>query len=280
PEPSLYACLAACLRKAGHADEAAANDQIVETLALGNDAIEIANGYAYGGDYKRASDWWARAARQNAPGSQLFSIALQLHTEMLIDQGKWKEVGAISEVSAQTTAAVDSSNVSPLVSLRLRLQSDLGRALSGLKVDRAKSIAILGKCHGMFPSDGSLADDFFPAIRSMGLIKEHDEWFRISWDRMSAVLKQFPDSDNTGNTAAWLASRSRRNLDQAEKLLVKALALNPEQSAYLDTMAEIQFAKGNREKATEWSAKAINFMPADSMLRRQNARFRTAPLPR
>ena len=45
-------------------------------------------------------------------------------------------------------------------------------------------------------------------------------------------------------------------------------------------MAEIHFAKGNREKAVEWSSEAINFMPLDSMLRRQHERFLTAPLPR
>lgn len=280
PQPSMHACLAACLRSAGQIERANAQDQIVDTLALGNDAIEIANGYAYGGDYKRATEWWARAARQNAPGSQLFAIALTLYSQTLTAQGKWKEVAAISEVSAQTAASVDSSNVLPLGGLRLRLQADLGRALTLLKTDRAKAIAMLGKCHGMFPNDGSLADDFFPALRKMGLIKEHDEWFRISWDRMAAVLEKFPDSDNTCNTAAWLASRAQRKLDQAEKLLQHALALNPEQSAYLDTMAEIQFARGNREKAVEWSSEAINFMPLDSMLRRQHERFQSGPLPR
>jgi tetratricopeptide (TPR) repeat protein len=280
PQPSLHACLAACLRRAGQIEQAEVQDQLVDTLALGNDAIEIANGYAYGGDYPRAADWWARAARQNAPGSPLFNIALKLHCTMLIEKGKWKEAAAVSEVNAQTTASVDSSNNSPLTSLRLRLQADLGRALTLLATDRSRAIAILAKCHAMLPSDGSLADDFFPAVRKMGLIKEHDEWFGISWDRMSAVIEEFPNSDNTCNTAAWLASRARRNLDSAEKLLLHALALNPEQSAYLDTMAEIHFAKGNREKAVEWSSEAINFMPLDSMLRRQHERFLTAPLPR
>jgi tetratricopeptide (TPR) repeat protein len=280
PEPSLHACLAACLRKAGRADEAAAQDSLVEKLALGNDAIEIANGYAYGSDYKRAADWWARAARQADPGSERFSVALHLHGLTLMEQGSWKEVAAVSEVRAQMMAAGDSGGALPLTSLRLRLQADLGRALANLKNDRAKSIAILKNCHGLFPSDGSLADDFFPSIRKMGLIKEHDEWFRISWARMTAVLERFPDSDNTCNTAAWLASRARRNLDQAEAYEKHALALNPEQSAYLDTMAEIQFAKGNRDKAIEWSTRAINFLPGDSMLRRQHERFRTAPLPR
>ena len=280
PEPSLIACLAACLRNAGHADEAAVQDSLVERLALGNDAIEIANGYAYGSDYKRASDWWARAARQGEPGSERFAVALQLHGQMLMGQGSWKQVAAVSEVMAQMSAVGDSGGESPLASLRLRLQADLGRALANLKNDRAKSIDLLKNCHSLFPSDGSLADDFFPSIRKMGLIKEHDEWFRISWSRMTAVIERFPNSDNTCNTAAWLASRARRNLDQAEDLENHALALNPEQSAYLDTMAEVQFAKGNREKAVEWSTRAINFLPGDSMLRRQHARFLSGPLPR
>lgn len=280
PEPSLYACLAACLRNAGHVEDAAANDEIVEKLALGNDAIEIANGYAYGLDYNRATDWWARAARQSDPASDRLKVALELHSAMMIDQEKWKELAAVSEVRAQMEAADDTGSASPLPNMRLRLQADLGRALSRLKTDRSGSIATLGRCHEMFPSDGSLADDFFPAIRKMGLIKEHDAWFKTTWARMSSVLAQFPDSDNTCNTAAWLASRAIRNLDQAEKLAKHALALNPEQSAYLDTMAEIQFAKGNRDKAIEWSTTAINYLPIDSMLRRQHERFLNAPLPR
>lgn len=282
PQPSLYACAAACLRKAGRAGEAAALDALVEKLALGNDALEIANGYAYGNDYKRAADWRARAVRQTDPAAEAFADVLQLHTEMAVEQGNWQQVAAISEVRAQMLAAVDSESVSvpPLLSLRLRLQSDLGRALIMLKSDRPGALAMLGNSYRMFPCDGSLADDFFPALRKAGLIKEHDEWFKESWERINAVIRQFPASGNTCNTAAWIASRARRNLDAAEKLIEKALAANPEQSAFLDTMAEIQFARGNRDKALEWSQRAVNFMPLDVMLRRQHERFRSSPLPR
>ncbi|MGL5017732.1 MAG: hypothetical protein ACRDBP_06345, partial [Luteolibacter sp.] len=280
PQPSLHACLAACLRNAGQTEKADAQDQLVETLALGNEAIEIANGYAYGGDYQRAADWWARAARQYPPESQYFRFALKLHAATLLEQGKWKQAAALAEVSAQSAATVDPVNASPLAALRLRLQSDLGRALSLLPQDRAKAISILAKTHANLPSDGSLADDFFPAVRKMGLIKEHDEWFEITWGFMADVLEKFPDSDNTCNTAAWLAARACRKLGPAEKLLQHALTLNPQQPAYLDTMAEIQFAKGDRDQAVEWSSTAINFMPLDTMLRRQHVRFLTAPLPR
>ena len=177
----------------------------------------------------------------------------------------------------------DSASYLALLRLRIRLQSDMSRGLTNLKQDRAAALSILANCHQMFPSDGSLADDFFPALRKMGLLKEHDEWFRISWDRMVAVLNRFPSSDNTFNTVAWLASRACRNLDAAQEYEEKALALNPDQSSYLDTMAEIHFAKGNRGKALEWSAKAVNFTPAGPegpLLRRQHERFRSQPLPR
>lgn len=287
-QPWLHASAAACLRQAGHAEDAAVQDALVDKLALGNNAREIGIGYADGHDFERATEWWARAVRQSDPNSNYFMLELYYYVQTLLEQGDWKAVAAISEVRAQMAAAVDfptqgSPTEGAVSRLRLRLQSDLGRALANLKSDRAGSLALLANAHRLFPGDGSLADDFFPALRRMGLIKEHDEWFKISWDRMLAVLTQFPDSDNTRNTAAWLASRASRNLNQAEKFAEMALAAKPDQGSYLDTMAEIHFAKGNRGKAVEWSAKAVNFTPGGPegpLLRRQYERFRTGSLPR
>lgn len=280
PQPHLHACAAACLRKAGRAGEAAAQDSLADRLALGNDALRIADGYAFGGDYVRAADWTARAARQcDLEDVGVFARTLQLHAKNLLEQGSWKEAAAASEVLAQVMADSNFRANTVMGNLVIRLQADLGRALANLKNDRSGSIAILRNCHQRFPSDGSLADDFFPALRKAGLMKEHDEWFKISWARMSAVVAQYPDSDNTSNTAGWLAARAQRNLDQAKSLLDKALALNPDKSVYLDTLAEIEFARGNRQKALEWSGRAVNFMPEDPTIRRQYERFRTSPLP-
>ncbi len=280
PVPYLHASVAACLRNAGHAQAAAAQDAWVDKLALGNEALEIANAYAYGNDYARAAEWWLRALRQSDPNSTEFATALQLYADVAVEQGKWKEVAAISEVLAQMLAAADSDSESPLVRLRIRLQSDLGRAMVRLKSDRAGSIALLQNCHQLFPGDGSLADSFFPAIRKAGLSREHDTWYKDSSARLAAVIRQFPESDNTYNTAGWLSARTCRDLDQAEANLQKALAMNPYQVAYLDTMAEVQFAKGKRKEALEWSARAVNYRPTDPQLRRQHERFRSSPLPR
>jgi tetratricopeptide (TPR) repeat protein len=217
PQPHLHACAAACLRKAGRAGEAAAQDSLADKLALGNDAARIADGYAFGGDYVRAADWMARAARQcDLEDVGVFARILQLHAKNLLEEGRWKEASAAYEVLAQVMADTNFRSNTVTGNLVIRLQADLGRALANLKNDRAGSIAILRNCYQRFPSDGSLADDFFPALRKAGLIKEHDEWFKVSWARMTAVVAQFPDSDNTCNTAGWLAARAQRNLDQAK----------------------------------------------------------------
>jgi tetratricopeptide (TPR) repeat protein len=113
----------------------------------------------------------------------------------------------------------------------------------------------------------------------MGLLKEHDAWFDVTWQRMEEIIRTYPKSDNTRNTAAWFASRALRKVDEGEAHLKVALDLNPDQPAYLDTMAEIHFARGNREKALEWSSIAVNLAPEDNQLRRQQERFRSEPFP-
>jgi tetratricopeptide (TPR) repeat protein len=278
--PELYAYVAGCLRRTGRIGEAAKYDELVNKLVLGNAecAIKIGSGYAYSGDYERAREWWFRGIRECDPDSDEFAGGLPLITDYLLEEGRWSESAAIAEVLAQAYAAVDL--IAPSILLRQRLQADMSRALARLPQDRPGAIAALEKCHRMFPSDGSLADYFFPSVRKAGLIEEHNKWFQITWEVMEEAIKNYPDSDNTYNTAAWLASRARLKLDQAEGYLKRALALNPEQSAYLDTMAEIQFAKGNRAKAMEWSQLAVNFEPQDVLLRRQHERFRSDPLPK
>lgn len=282
PGAELHAYAAAALRRAGREDEAATHDAWADKLALGDSAVamRIGNGYAHGYDYKRAADWWARAACEADPDSNEFPVALKIHTDSLLDQERWRETAAASEVLARIFATSDYRWSTPLPFMHQRLQADMARALTNLKTDREASIALLAQCHRSFASDGVLADFFFPALRKAGLVNEHEKWFRKTWDLMEAVIKKYPDADNTRNTAAWFASRAVLKLDEAEKFLTIALATHPYQSSYIDTMAEIQFAKGDRKKALEWSKRAVNFAPDDAQLRSQQERFRSEPLPK
>lgn len=288
PQPVSYAFAAACLRLANRLPEADQYDSWVDQLALGSSdaALQIGKAYAFGRQLEKAHQWWLRAAIQMDPdgddssGSGQFLECLQLVSDSLLEAGKWQQVAAINELLALRFTAPEMMGVSPVALLRLRMQADSARALAMLGENREKAIILLEKCHALFPSEGSLADSFFPALRKAGLLPLHDRLFDVSWKLISASIRNYPASENTYNTAAWLASRAQRNLNPAHKLLEKALEMNPSQAAYLDTMAEIYFAKGNRSKALEWSNRAINYSPQDSMIRRQHERFRNAPLPR
>ncbi len=288
PQPISYAFAAACLRLADRKDEADVYDSWVDKLALGSSdtALQIGKAYAFGRQMKKARQWWSRAAIQMDPdtdefsGSGQFLESLQLVSDGLLEEGEWRQVAAINELLALHFSSPERMGAAPVALMRLRMQADMARALSMLEENRDEAMTLLEKCHSLFPSEGSLADTFFPALRKAGLIDLHDRLFDISWKVITASIQQYPASENTYNTAAWLASRAQRNLDGAQKLLEKALEMNPNQAAYLDTMAEIQFAKGNRVKALEWSNLAINYSPQDSMIRRQHERFRNAPLPR
>jgi tetratricopeptide (TPR) repeat protein len=279
---NLHAYAAAALRQAGREEEASIHDGWVDKLTLGNPllAIGAGNAYAFGNDYKRAAEWWARAARFAEPESGEFPTAMKLHADVLLDQGKWLETAAISEVLARTYVSSEFRLESPLAFMRQRLQADMARAFSLLQSDRPRAIAMLEKCHRTFIADGSLADHFFPALRQLGLTNEHDQWFDITWARVMEILEIYPESDNTHNTAAWFASRAMRNLDEGEQHAKTALRLNPDQPAYLDTMAEIHFARGNRKKALEWSHLAVAYSPNDVLIRRQLERFRSGSLPK
>jgi hypothetical protein len=167
----------------------------------------------------------------------------------------------------------------PVKKLRQRLHADLARAIARLAEDREGSLATLAACHALMPVDGSLADYFLPGLRQAGLRTEHDRWFEQTWKGLTAAIEKFPKCDNTRNTAAWVAARAVRRLDEAEAQLKIALAAKPRQAAYLDTMGEIWFARRDRERALEWSAKAMANEAADDMLRRQYERFRAAAFP-
>jgi hypothetical protein len=279
PNLELRARAAGYLRRAGRLAEADAMDERIDKLALGRNATEIATGYLCSGDTARAKEWYARACRQADPENEGFHESLDKAAPYLLEAGEWRSAASYLEVLTMIWADENNGSNPSSGTHSYRLEADLARALARLGTDRAGSLALLERCHRMCITSGSLADHFFPALRKAGLIEQHDAWFKISWDALAAILKTYPDSDNTCNTLAWLGSRAVRNLDQADELVTRAMQLNPAEPNYIDTMAEIQFARGNREKALEWSVRALNFSPNNQTMRRQYAHFFSDPLP-
>ena len=284
--PDFHAYMAVTLRRAGFTQRAAEHDALAEKLSLGYSPTcsRIGNLYVYGGELKQAAVWYRRAALHADTSESDFVAVLDTYARSMFEDGRWEIAASCYEILAQAYASKQFSGGALSGYSKARLNADLAKALAILPIDRERAIALLDGIYQNFKTDGILADDFFPMLRKVGLNKELEKWFGESWAEISAVIERFPDGDNTGNTAAWLASRARMKLPEAEKHLQNALAENPGQAAYLDTMAEVRFAMGDRAGAVKWSERALLRYPLidtpyDTMIRKQHHRFRHDPLP-
>lgn len=282
--PAFHAYAASALRRTGRLKEARHHDHMADLLCLGDGsmAMQIAMAYGFGDDYERSRIWWERAAQSISPDSSAFAIAIAAYAESLIfEPSKRLLVASLNEVAS--SESIDSNYYEleiPLSNMRYRLKADTYRALSQMERDKQSSMNLLRNCHQRHVTDGVLADFFFPVLRQAGLRDQHDRMFDQSWKMFTAVLEHYPEAANTLNTASWFASRAHRQLEAAEKYQRTALKNFPEQAAYLDTMAEIQFAKGKRKEALGWSRKAIMNAPTDTELRKQYHHFRYDELPK
>lgn len=285
--PDLHAYLAVSLRRAGREEEAAKHDLLAEKLALGfappsgelPAALKVANAYAFGGDMERYAKWISRHAIEASPSSERYEERFNDYSILLLEQGKWKESAALAEAMALSASHLEVNPSRGAALMNIRLKADLPHALALMQEERGRAMVMLENCHGFFPGGGQLADFFFPALRKAGLIKEHDMFFNQSWAVMEKLTTEYPTSEQILNSTAWLAGRAVRKLAEAEALSKKSLELNPDQAAYLDTFAEVQFAKRDRKAAVKWSSLAVNFAPGENMIRRQYERFSREPFP-
>ncbi len=94
------------------------------------------------------------------------------------------------------------------------------------------------------------------------------------------ILKTFPDSAMAHNNFAWLYSRCRRNLEQALKHARAAVKLEPKTAAYLDTLAEVHFQLGDRDKAVAFEQQAAALQPGRKFFQDRIQEFKTKPLPK
>jgi tetratricopeptide (TPR) repeat protein len=283
----LRAYAAACYRRAGNESAAAAQERIAELMAMGEtEALyDCAGAFALTGDFERANTWWQRAAVECTTDTDGFLQCITYLSQQAFSEGDWKRAAAFSEVLALQEAMAGGAGYGIPVTygfpgdLRMRIDADFARAFANLGKDRASSVATIKATAAMPFADLSLADSFFTPMREAGLVKEHDEAFERIWGKLVERIQAYPENDNTRNSAAWLASRANRRIDEAAVYLEKALENHPRQAAYLDTMAEVQFARRDREKAIEFSTRGMIEESEDLQLIRQHERFKSGPFP-
>lgn len=92
------------------------------------------------------------------------------------------------------------------------------------------------------------------------------------------VLRLDPNHADALNNAAAILSRSEKprpgDLEKAKTMADKALKIDPKNPDYLDTLAEIYFRQGNKEKALALIEEAIERAPDRLTLKSQLERFK------
>ena len=131
-----------------------------------------------------------------------------------------------------------------------------------------------GRHGGVKGNDPDLAIDAVTSLREAGQKDLAAKLFAQAYTASKTLLDNNPDDPRRMNTLAWLCARCGERLEEAEAIMDKALKIAPENPAYIDTAAEVQFQLGRFEKAVEMEEKAIKLAPDAPELKEQMARLR------
>ncbi|WP_018968719.1 hypothetical protein [Rubritalea marina] len=149
---------------------------------------------------------------------------------------------------------------------------------------------LLARSHKINLGHGSLADHFFPQVLQSSIRSTAEGWFAATWADMQQQISQHKGNHDALNSAAWLGARTARHLDVAESYSRKALELRMREPSYLDTLAEVFYAKGDARMAVKCSDESIDSLihlgitgysdhaakTSHIELARQNQKFRSA----
>ncbi|MFT3880253.1 MAG: tetratricopeptide repeat protein [Gemmatales bacterium] len=78
-----------------------------------------------------------------------------------------------------------------------------------------------------------------------------------AYEILSAQLKKKPDQAGINNDLGYILASHDRKLDEAEKMIRKAVELEPENSSFLDSMAWVLYKQKKYKEAKEFMLKAV-----------------------
>lgn len=131
-------------------------------------------------------------------------------------------------------------------------------------------------CRMFEPGSSEIPEFLVPRLEAAGAQADADELFEAYFDHYEELLTLLPDSALHHNNLAWFSARCERRIDDALRHARRAVEIEPTSSNYLDTLAEIEFLKGNPREAADLARRCIEINPIKAHYREQLARFETA----
>jgi tetratricopeptide (TPR) repeat protein len=141
------------------------------------------------------------------------------------------------------------------------------------KGDVAAAEREIATCRTLLPGDVMLPINVVPELERRGMKARADELYGESKHAVEAVLAKYPDSANDHNNLAWLQVNCGRELDDAMSHARRAVELKPKNAAYLDTLAEVQYRRGEFDEAIKTMKRCQELQPGVPRHREQIDRF-------
>jgi predicted Zn-dependent protease len=130
----------------------------------------------------------------------------------------------------------------------------------------------------LLPSGLDVAIYLIPELDASGKKAEATALYRRVRAIHEQVCKDFPRSPLGHNAVAWLSACCRRDLDDALAHARLAVELGPDNASHLDTLAEVYFQLGQKDRAVGAQKKAVALAPKRAYYRKQLQRFEAGDL--
>jgi tetratricopeptide (TPR) repeat protein len=123
------------------------------------------------------------------------------------------------------------------------------------------------------PGDTAFALSTVPELESAGCLDAADALFEKVHNHVARVCEAFPNSAAHHNNLAWMSAKCGRRLEEALKHAEEAVKLSPDKAAYVDTLAEVHFQRGDRDEAIRHIRRCIELEPDRQYFHDQLTRF-------
>lgn len=104
------------------------------------------------------------------------------------------------------------------------------------------------------------------ALFNLGSACERQGRFEDAEKAFRRLLSIDPDSPQALNYLGYMWADKGINLDQAQKMIARALKADPENGAYLDSYAWVLYKKGKYKEALRYQEKAMQYSREDAVL--------------
>lgn len=139
-----------------------------------------------------------------------------------------------------------------------------------------EAVAEAERARAAWPGNIELALVLVPLLDEAGRNAEANTVFEGVRAVAERRVRAFPEAPGPRNDLAWLRAKCGRELDGALADAERAVELEPDSAAYVDTLAEVHFRRGNAKRAAELAKRCLELEPDGEHYREQWDRFRAA----